>query len=297
MEFSKAFTLALGDIDKPVLTLYEIAITFYFLYKFKKYKKETITNIKKERADVNDLYRNLNKLINEGLLNEFRGFPSRSVYKLLGRKDESVEDIVCTVDPFCYVSHLSAMSFYGLTNRDPNKLFISTPSPTDWRKSALDIMEKDLGDEYLNYIESGFTLLRRNNFIKILRVEINRNNSLHLGAFRKVKDREMRVSTIGRTFLDMLRKPDLCSGMYHVLEVFDNNANNYIKVIVNEVDAHGNIIDKVRAGYILEERLGIKNDVIDKWLNVVQRGGSRKLDPSSEYIPVWSDKWCISINI
>ncbi len=53
----------------------------------------------------------------------------------------------------------------------------------------------------------------------------------------------------------------------------------------------------MRAGYILDERLNIKNDRIEAWTKYAQRGGSRKLDPSSDYIPEWSEKWCISINI
>ena len=66
--------------------------------------------------------------------------------------------------------------------------------------------------------------------------------------------------------------------------------------ITDEITQHGQPIDKVRAGYILEERLALSNEVIDSWAQYAQRGGSRKLDATAEYIPQWSDKWCLSIN-
>lgn len=42
---------------------------------------------------------------------------------------DNAEEVVCSVDPFCYVSHLSAMEYHGLTNRMPTLLFISSPRP------------------------------------------------------------------------------------------------------------------------------------------------------------------------
>ena len=76
----------------------------------------------------------------------------------------------------------------------------------------------------------------------------------------------MRVSTIGRTFLDMLRISELCGGISYVLDIFENHSENYLKLIINEIDQHGAPIDKVRAGYILDERLHIKFDELNEWV-------------------------------
>lgn len=46
----------------------------------------------------------------------------------------------------------------------------------------------------------------------------------------------------------MLQEPDYCGGFSHVLEVFTEYAGHYLPVILKS-------IDKVRAGYILQERL------------------------------------------
>jgi predicted transcriptional regulator of viral defense system len=109
----------------------------------------------------------------------------------------------------------------------------------------------------------------------------------------------MRVATIGRTFLDMIREPELCGGIYHVLEVYAEYAQRYLRLIVDVIDRHGSKIDKVRAGYILDERLELPhaNSTIESWRALVQRGGSRKLQANAPYSSRFSEKWCLSINI
>ena len=107
----------------------------------------------------------------------------------------------------------------------------------------------------------------------------------------------MRVATIGRTFLDMLREPELCGGIYHVLEIYAAHAQRYLRLIIDVINRHGTKIDKVRAGYILDERLGLLHPIIDSWLEFAQRGGSRKLLANAPYRSRFSEKWCLSINI
>jgi hypothetical protein len=53
----------------------------------------------------------------------------------------------------------------------------------------------------------------------------------------------------------------------------------------------------VRAGYILDERLGLTHLSIENWRGLVQRGGSQKLQAKAAYSPHFSEKWCLSINI
>ncbi|MCE2975615.1 MAG: hypothetical protein LW851_04790, partial [Pseudanabaena sp. CoA8_M7] len=201
--------------------------------------------------------------------------------------------------PFCYMSHLSAMSYHGLTDRIPKKLFISSPPNDTWRSLAKEKMQKDLGDSFESYCEHGLPkLVRPTNMNKIDKTDLYCLNSMRLGAYKNVRGRSLRVSTIGRTFLDMLRNPELCGGINHILDVFDEYGEKYLRLITDDIDKNGEPIDKVRAGYILNERLGINNnEIINGWSSLAQRGGSRKLDSSSEYSPKWSDKWKISLNI
>ncbi len=297
MKLFKAITLSLGDLTTPVITSYQLGLILFSLYKRKTYKGDDISSLQIEYADSKVFNKNVRRLVDEGILDSYRGFPAKSVFTLLGRSYNSIEDIVCTVDPFCYVSHLSAMDYHGLTNRIPNKLFISSPSPKDWTHYAKEKMRKDLGDDLVTYKQNSMPLLRRTKISKIGRKEVHRFSSVHWGAYKNIKGRTMRVSTIGRTFLDMLKNPELCGGINHVLEVFENNGEDYLELIVDEINQHGGNIDKVRAGYIFDERMNLTFDAINDWIKCAQRGGSRKLDASSEYEPVWSEKWCLSLNI
>jgi len=68
-------------------------------------------------------------------------------------------------------------------------------------------------------------------------------------------------------------------------------------LIIDEVSQHGSKIERVRAGYILEDICKLNSDRIDGWVECAQRGGSRKLDPEGDYVPKFSEKWCLSLNV
>mgnify|MGYP004372863969 CR=1 FL=1 len=294
MKLIKAITLSLGELNTPVITRYQLGLVIFNLYKEKRYAGEAL-GLKKEVAEQQDFTKSLRQLEEEGVLSSPRQLPS-SVYSLLGRKDWEADEVACVIDPFCYLSHLSAMAYHGLTNRIPTTLYLSSPSPQEWKQFANDLMAADLGEDQQTYLDNGMPRLVRTAFKRIGKTEVHRYHSKHMGAYKNVRDRHLRVSTIGRTFLDMLRNPDLCGGIRHELEVYEGNAEKYLRLITDEITQHGQPIDKVRAGYILEERLALSNEVIDSWAQYAQRGGSRKLDATAEYIPQWSDKWCLSIN-
>ena len=75
----------------------------------------------------------------------------------------------------------------------------------------------------------------------------------HLGAFRVVRSTGVRVATIGRTFLDMVREPELCGGILHVIDVYRSQAAQYLSLIIDDAERHGTAIDKVRLGFLLTE--------------------------------------------
>jgi hypothetical protein len=80
------------------------------------------------------------------------------------------------------------------------------------------------------------------------------------------------------------------------MRVFKEHATAYKRLIFDELDQHGASIDKVRAGFILEEVCHIRDQRIDAWVRFASRGGSRKLDPSVDYEPTFSERWMLSIN-
>lgn len=295
ISLKKALSLFFEQWLYPVITNYHLGIFVFSMYREKKYLGKPL-DLNKTLPEKKDYNRLLFDCLENGILNENKDFPEKSVFNILGRTHSTAEDIICTVNPFAYLSHLSAMDYHGLTDRIPKTLFFSTPAPRNWRQFAEERMKKELGQDFFEYTEGKFPPLRLISINKVKRRPVHFYSSSHLGAYKNVKDRPLRVSTIGKTFLDMLRAPDLCGGIEHVIDVFSQHSEPYLDLIVQEISRHGKPIDQIRAGYILDEILGLQHSEIANWQNQVQRGGSRKLDPSEEYAPVYSTKWGISIN-
>ena len=68
-----------------------------------------------------------------------------------------------------------------------------------------------------------------------------------------------RLTSIGRTFLDTVREPSLCGGINHVLDIWQDHAKLSIDDIIETVDRVPSKIVQPRAGYILDEVLGIND--------------------------------------
>lgn len=253
--------------------------------------------INKEVPERRHYLQVLSFLTQYGQLRGLTDFRSNSLFALGGRTNLLPEEAICTADPFAYLSHLTAMEFHGLTDRLPETIYVSSPPPNDWRAFAQNKKLSDLKELVTDYENSGFPTLYKPRPTRVLGKRINLHNSLHFGAFKNVPSTKLRYSTIGRTFFDMLSAPSLCGGLRHVLNVYAQHAKKFLPLIVTEIDRHGSPIDKVRAGYVLEEVCGLVDPKIDDWRAYVQRGGSRKLSAAGEYSPTYSEKWCLSINI
>ena len=296
MEISTALTLELGSLHQPVVTTYQLGVRLFQLYQAKTYHGQALIRLEKDVPTPSDLKRVTDRLLENGVLQPYKGF-SDTVFVLLG-KPPTAPEVACVLDPFTYLSHLNAMDYHGLTQRMPAMLFLSSPSPAEWPAFAEARMQRDLGKPQLeSYRAAGLPALIRPRFDKLERQTVKVYTSLHLGAFIAVRDRALRVATVGRTFLDMIREPDLCGGIYHVLEVFEAHAATYLRLITDEIEQHGTKIDKVRAGYILDERCGLKSATLDRWQAEVQRGGSRKLYAKGDYSSRFSERWSLSLNI
>jgi hypothetical protein len=297
IKITTALTRYLGELTQPVITDYELCLAIFNYFHTKKSREISIEIEKNVRPSLKYFKENIiDPLIELGIIIPLNDFPNTRVFQILG-KQQNAEDIACTVDPFAYISHLSAMAYHGLTNRLPKVIYLSTPSPKDWMIFANKKMEKDLGKLRKAYFDYSLPRLTILDFNAIQKNKIFRYSSVHHGAFKHIEGRMLRVSTIGRTFLDMLRKPDYCGSMYHVIDIFKNCGQQYSKLIIEEVDRHGTNIEKARAGYLLEEVLHIKDSKINTWSKNVQRGGSRKLDPKQAYSEIYSERWCLSLNM
>jgi predicted transcriptional regulator of viral defense system len=288
--------LELGKLASPVVLRYDIGRIGWSQYKAHSYEGLPLPG-QRETLDTRAFLRIERELIENGVLSPIPGLPERSAYTLIGAGAPDRNAIICSIDPFCYLSHLSAMEFHGLTDRMPEQIYVSSPPGKSWMGFAEERMRRDLGEDLDAYRVARLPRLQRSAVAKIAQRPVHRYSSAHQGAYRAIKGSSIRVATIGRTFLDMLRESDLCGGISHVIGVFREHAASNRRLIFDEFDQHGGPIDKVRCGYILEELCSIRDPRIDSWVAFAARGGSRRLDPSSDYEPRFSERWMISINV
>lgn len=282
---------------RPVITRYDLGVLVIRLYSKKRLGELSASGIRKAKADLSDLNRIARALTNRGVISTHKDFSSGLVYSIVGNAKAPSPEILCSVDPFSYGSHLSAMRFHGLTDRIPRTIFSTSPSKPEWRKLARKMEESDLGEDLTHHREENFPKLVKHSVIQLDGSPVHEHFTRHLGGYTLVRESNTRVASIGRTFLDTIRQPELCGGINHVVDVWCEKASTYLKLLIAEIDRNGTQIEKVRAGYLLDEVCNISHEIIEKWAKLAQRGGSRKLDPNAPYEGTsYSERWSISLN-
>lgn len=294
ISFADAIEQTLLEQDSPLVTDYDVFLTAWRLFETRLYKD---TPIKRLPLDW-DVLRSrgmIRKLVNRRTLAPDQDFRS-GVWRLVqSTRAADAAEAACIADPFCYVSHLSAMHRYGLTERIPKELHIARPARPLWNSLRDAKVEKEAPSRHL---EDARSLLLHFGLGEALRRRpVAVHETKYPARATTVRGQKTRVADVGATFVDMLEAPHLCGGMQHVLDVWEAHARNWIEKIVDAADAAPSGITKVRAGYILSERMGVAGTRIDAWRAFAQRGGSRKLDPGAEYRPVFSETWMISLNV
>ncbi|WP_026988883.1 type IV toxin-antitoxin system AbiEi family antitoxin domain-containing protein [Fodinicurvata fenggangensis] len=292
MNFNDAFKQALFERDLPIITYYELFLLGYELFSKGSWKGDRLKYMPKA-WDLTRTSRALGRLKRTKVLTRDSDFRSNVWRVIEATRAGSAEEVACLADPFAYVSHLSAMQRYNLTNRSPKALHITRPTHKLWTQLRDKKIQKDMPHipttERPPLVRPGFNSTIRRRPVVL-------HESSHPAMPIAISGEQTRITSIGRTFADMLTEPELCGGMRHVLEVWEREVEAWIPEIVEAVDQLDSKIAKVRAGYILSEVMDISHPVIHNWEQYAQRGGSRKLDPEADYAPVFSEKWMISLN-
>jgi predicted transcriptional regulator of viral defense system len=223
----------------------------------------------------------------------------RSVFKVLSVGESPADEVCALTNPFGYISHLSALQRWGLTDRRPEALHLTMPPAS----AARPLVEQQMVADY-NTPPSGLPL---NQVVKLHFVrhpetvrgrKVSVYETKHPGQWLQVRDSHARLATIGQTFVDTVERPQYCGGMAHVLDIWREHAGIYQQEVIAAVDKVESPIVKVRAGYLLDDMLGLGNDLrIQGWVRFAQRGSARVLDPTKDFSPDHSKKWMLSINV
>lgn len=293
MNFTEGLEKALLHRDHPIITYYDFFILGHGLFAAKVWGDEPLKRMP-QGWDQTRAKNAIKRLETKRVLTADSDFRSNVWRVTQATRAGTAEEVACIADPFSYVSHLSAMQKYGLTDRNPQALHMTTPKRSIWNTLRNARVREDLPD--VEDIEK--PVLNRPGFNETIRRRpVIVHVSSHPWTPSSVSDEQTRITSIGQTFADMLTEPGLCGGIRHVLDVWEKEAEPWVGEIIKAVDQLDSKIAKVRAGYILTEVMDIDHPTILNWKQYAQRGGSRKLDPDAEYAPVFSETWMISINV
>lgn len=281
----EAVATRLRKLDRPVIGDIHIIKAMYDVY-----AEGKVRYLRGERPSYSAFERTRSILKAEKIIG--RDLDYGRFWRVNTVPDRTADEIVCLLDETIYISHLSAMQGYGLTNRRPSKLHLTRSDGTYWQQ-----VKHRMLSELSIYTEFNLPVLRTHHPHSVRGRALSISSTKHFGLSTQLRNSYARLSSIGLTFHDMLSQPTLCGGMAHVLDVFQDHALTYLEEIVTEIDRSESAIVKVRAGYLLDERLGIKDPRIERWANFAQRGGSRILDPQKPFKATYSEKWMISINV
>ena len=90
----------------PVITEYDINRYLFTLYQTKEINGLKIGKISLDFPDVHVIANAIGKLIRSGFIKRIDCF---SAYEISNSKIPSSYQVVCAINPFCYLSHISAM--------------------------------------------------------------------------------------------------------------------------------------------------------------------------------------------
>ena len=90
---------------------------------------------RKQNPSESDISRAIQRLENARVVRRDPDFKGTH-YQVFDVLEQSAEVVCCLVDPFIWVSHLSAMQLQGLTDRNPAALVLTRPDSQTWRQTA-----------------------------------------------------------------------------------------------------------------------------------------------------------------
>lgn len=304
ISFSEGFRRRLQELDQPVFTdylLFQIVLDLLETRSVDDHSIDIRTHDITKEAVKKRIIHEAKRPVSITLDRDFAPSPDafpifpRRVWINIAAVGGTAEQIACIVDPFCYISHLSAMQVYGLTDRNPKDLTITIPGRNAWRELSIAMDDKARGDREGAWVKPVHITLPK----RLRKRGIRTISKEHLSRAPITQaDGYSRIAPIGQCFVDMLTEPDMCGGMAHCIEAFREHGPVFLDEILAAVEADARPIVKVRAGYILDEMLGVTRPEFDAWVAFAQRGSSRKLDAKASFDGgSFSEKWMISLNV
>lgn len=217
-------------------------------------------------------------------------------------KDISPASIICSIYPETYISNLSAMRFYSITDRLPKVTQLVTPTRAEWKKKAqIDFLKFN---ELYNLDVETASLYKKYSIPfpdtkngRLLNFQCETYSKSQVSPYTQMPD-GTRIIAIGNLFIEMLENFIPCGGIDHVLDTYINFGLIFKEEIFTSLPQYSNIT-QAKVGFIFEQLLGLKNNNFLSEIKYKQReirGGSRKFISFEPYSDIYSPEWNISLN-
>ncbi|MEI8017544.1 MAG: hypothetical protein WCH39_05045 [Schlesneria sp.] len=218
----------------------------------------------------------------------------------LPRPDEA---IIQESNPTAVFSHFTAIAFHQLTDEIPQSIFVSySPgisiriplgtTPDDWVDAPKPRLRypKTVTPNKMTATDEKPT--SRTVVWSKIKPEWDFG---HMIGF--VTQTPIYVTNLERTLIDSIRSPEKCLGLSEVFRVWRRAADQIdVDRIVQYVDRINQGLLKQRVGLILE-KLEKNHPRLNEWADHATRGSSAKLDATSEFSSVYSERWRLSLNV
>lgn len=298
-------TWVLEDYPYSVITQEKLSEQIFLLFMSKSYKDQRISLIRKKYATTDDFYLYINRIERAGILTKAnenkKNYPMHysghlsNIYFIKGKPEYSASEAICAVYPYGYISKINAMAWYGITDRIPKIVRFTTCTLPEWKNKSLEDLE--VGPSVPFDRESFIPKYpkRTDVFGDELIVSVEKNYV----SPSEIRNSPLRISPIGKTFIDMLRTPDECGGIDHVLDVYIDNAEKYFPAILKELKhERSRKIDIARTGFVLQKVVGITHPQLTEWQQESQktRGSSKVLVPGQPFSSIYDEDWSLSLN-
>ncbi|MBN2335236.1 type IV toxin-antitoxin system AbiEi family antitoxin domain-containing protein [Candidatus Bathyarchaeota archaeon] len=171
------------------------------------------------------------------------------------------------VDPY-YISHWSALNYYGFTEQTPPSTYIATTKPRN-KKRILDN----------NFV---FVTINKKKMFGVTSINVDKYN--------------VKISTPEKTIVDCLDHPEHCGGIEEVAKAiyFEHDELDFMK-ITNMAAEMGNKTIIKRLGYLLD--LFEFAEYSSMLENIPLSKGYSKLEPKGLEKGKINEKWRLNVNV
>ena len=186
---AEALTGKLSEYGDPIITDYKL-----FLETWKIYVERKTKYLRGDKPSLVTFRRTRDILKEEKIIDRDKDYGR--MWRIIPNQDKTADEVVCIADQFCYISHISAMQRYGLTDRRPEALYLTQATP----KSAREMIAKQITADFGNVSnDEEFevpSIPATHHPKRVRRRPVRTKTTTHFGEWRSVRGTASRIASI-----------------------------------------------------------------------------------------------------